>query len=60
LTEEKFVIDFRSEAAAEDAADEQRWDEAFARSQDVLARLAAKARDDIQAGRVERLGVDEL
>ncbi len=34
--------------------DERRWQETFARSQDQLARLAAKVREDIQAGRVER------
>jgi hypothetical protein len=33
-------------------ADDQAWDDAFARSQDQLARLAAKAREDIAAGRV--------
>jgi hypothetical protein len=44
----------------EDLADEQRWDETFARSQDRLARLAAKVRDDIRAGRVRDAGVDEL
>jgi hypothetical protein len=44
----------------EELADEQRWDETFARSQDRLARLAAKVRDDIRAGRVRDGGVDEL
>jgi hypothetical protein len=36
----------------DELADEQRWDAAFANSQDTLARLAAKARADVQAGRV--------
>jgi hypothetical protein len=36
-------------------ADDRAWDEAFARSQDQLAQLAAKARADIAAGRVRRL-----
>ena len=40
----------------EELADEQRWAEAFARSQDQLARLAAKVRDDIRAGRVHDAG----
>ena len=40
--------------------DERRWDEAFARSQDQLARLAARVREDISAGRVRRVGMDEL
>ncbi len=36
-------------------ADDRLWDEAFGRSQDQLARLAQKAREDIAAGRVRRL-----
>jgi hypothetical protein len=36
----------------EQIADDRAWDEAFTRSQDQLARLAAKAREDITAGRV--------
>ena len=36
----------------EQIADDHAWDEAFARSQDQLARLAAKVREDIAAGRV--------
>jgi hypothetical protein len=44
----------------EELADEHRWDEAFARSQDQLARLAAKVREEIRAGRVRNAGVDEL
>jgi hypothetical protein len=44
----------------EELADERRWDDAFARSQDKLTRLAAKVRDDVQAGRVRAAGTDEL
>jgi hypothetical protein len=44
----------------EELADEQRWAESFARSHDKLAALAAKAREDILAGRVHRVGIDEL
>ena len=44
----------------EELADERRWDEAFARSQEPLARLAAKVREDIRAGRVRGVGMDEL
>ncbi|MBI5761365.1 MAG: hypothetical protein HZA46_22890 [Planctomycetales bacterium] len=40
----------------EELADEVRWDQAFARSQDQLAKLAAKVRDDIQAGCVRDVG----
>ena len=44
----------------EEIADERRWDEAFARSQEQLARLADRVREDIRAGRVRDIGVDEL
>jgi hypothetical protein len=44
----------------EEIVDERRWDEAFARSQEQLGRLANRVRDDIRAGRVRDLGVDEL
>ena len=44
----------------EEIADEQRWDEAFAHSQDQLVRLAEKARQEIQGGRVRNVGVDDL
>ena len=44
----------------DELADDQRWDEAFNRSQDQLARLADKARADIAAGRVVNKGFDEL
>lgn len=44
----------------EEIADERRWDEAFARSQPQLARLAEKVRADIRAGRVKDVGMDEL
>ncbi len=36
----------------EEIADERLWDETFARSQEQLARLAEKVREDIRAGRV--------
>lgn len=44
----------------EELADERRWDKAFAKSQDQLARLAARAREEIRAGRVRDAGIDEL
>lgn len=37
----------------DELADEQRWNEAFARSQDQLARLAAQTRANIRAGRLK-------
>lgn len=44
----------------DDMDDERRWEEAFARSRDKLGRLAAKVREDIRAGRVKNVGIDEL
>lgn len=44
----------------EEIADEERWSSAFATSQDALARLAEKARQDRRAGKVQPLGFDEL
>jgi len=44
----------------DELADEQRWNETFARSQETLARMAARARDDVRAGRVQNVGIDEL
>jgi hypothetical protein len=44
----------------EELADERRWDEAFARSQEPLTRLAAKVREDVRAGRVRQARMDEL
>lgn len=41
----------------DELADDKRWDAAFAKSQDQLAEMAAKARAEIQAGRVRS---DEL
>jgi hypothetical protein len=44
----------------EELADERRWQERFSHSQDQLARLAAKVREDIRAGRVKSGGFDQL
>jgi hypothetical protein len=44
----------------DELADERRWHESFARSQDQLARLAAKVREDIRSGRVQSGGFDQL
>jgi hypothetical protein len=40
--------------------DEERWSAAFAASQEQLSKLARKVRRDIRAGRVRRMGIDEL
>ncbi|HSS75703.1 MAG TPA: hypothetical protein VLV54_03070 [Thermoanaerobaculia bacterium] len=39
---------------------DQRWDDAFARSQDALSQLADEALAEHRAGRTKRLNVDEL
>jgi len=44
----------------EELRDEQRWNAAFAASQDKLAKLAAEVREDVRAGRVKKMGFDEL
>jgi hypothetical protein len=44
----------------DELADERRWDQAFARSQEQLGRLADRVRQDIRAGRVRNTGIDEL
>ncbi len=44
----------------EEIEDERRWDEAFSRSQDKLARMADRVREDIRAGRVRDIGMDDL
>lgn len=44
----------------EDAADEARWDESFAKSQDLLARMADEALRDYEEGRTDELDPDTL
>ena len=44
----------------EELDDERRWDAAFAESQDQLAQLGLKVRSDIKAGRIKKMGIDEL
>jgi hypothetical protein len=39
---------------------ERRWDELFAKSQDVLAKLAEEARQEYRAGLTESLDQDKL
>ncbi len=60
LTEDRFVIDFRQLSEVDEQADERCWEEAFARTKEPLAQLAAKVREDIKAGHVQRVGWDEL
>jgi hypothetical protein len=44
----------------EELASEKQWDEAFAQSPDVLARLAEEALADHRAGRTQLLDPDHL
>jgi hypothetical protein len=44
----------------DEISDERQWDEAFARSQDQLAKLAEKVRADIRSGRTRDIGIDDL
>jgi len=44
----------------DELADDRQWDEAFARSQEQLGHLADRVRQDIRAGRVRNVGIDEL
>lgn len=44
----------------EELEDERLWEKAFAESQDKLAQLAGKVRADIKAGRIKKMGIDEL
>jgi hypothetical protein len=44
----------------EELDDETQWEMAFAQSQDKLAKLAEKTRQDIKKGRVKKMGFDEL
>ncbi|MBD2310648.1 hypothetical protein H6G20_03015 [Desertifilum sp. FACHB-1129] len=40
--------------------DEQRWDEAFSRSPDTLAKLAASAMAEYHSGKTQELDLDTL
>lgn len=44
----------------EELEDAHLWDKAFSESQDQLAQLAQKVRTDIKAGRIRKMGIDEL
>ena len=44
----------------EELEDAQLWDKAFSESEDKLAQLAQKVRADIKAGRIRKMGIDEL
>jgi hypothetical protein len=44
----------------EELEEEQRWDDSFARSPDLLAALAAEAMDEYQAGKTQELDPETL
>lgn len=44
----------------EEIEDERRWDDAFSRSPDILARLAASAMAEYHAGETEELNPETL
>jgi len=54
--------DLRSIAAKilEELEDEEKWDTAFAQSQDRLAKLASEAMEEYHAGETEALDPDKL
>ncbi len=44
----------------EELEDDQRWDESFARSPDLLAKLAAEAMAECHAGKTQELNPETL
>ena len=44
----------------EELEDAQLWDKAFSESENKLSQLAQKVRTDIKAGRIKKMGIDEL
>ena len=52
--------DFIATVILETLEAERRWDKSFAESQDLLAKLAEEARAEIKAGRVKKMGINEL
>jgi hypothetical protein len=64
LTEVQKLPESQQDAIAslilQEIADERLWDESYAKSQNQLAAMAQKARNDIAAGRVVNGGFDQL
>lgn len=52
--------DFIASVILEELEDDLGWDHAFKESQPQLAKLAEKVRGDIKAGKVKKMGFDEL
>jgi hypothetical protein len=55
---EQLIITIEAVTPEIQTADDALWDEKFARTPDVLARLAAEARAEIDAGTVEEFDPD--
>jgi len=64
VAEARKLTDAQQDALAalilEEIEDDRRWDEALARSPGKLAALAAKAQEQVKAGRCKTAGFDEL
>ncbi len=52
--------DFIASVILEELEDDLKWDQAFKETQPQLAKLAEKVRRDIKAGKVKKMGFDEL
>jgi hypothetical protein len=52
--------DFIASVIFEELEDDLKWDQAFKETQPQLAKLAEKVRGDIKAGKVKKMGFDEL
>jgi len=52
--------DFIASVILEELEDDLEWDKAFKESQPQLTKLAEKVRGDIKAGKVKKMGFDEL
>ncbi len=56
----KFQQDEIAATILEELEDEARWDSAFSKSPDLLAKLAAKALAENEAGKTKELDLDSL
>ena len=56
----KFQQDEIAATILEELEDEARWDSAFSKSPDLLAKLAAKALAEDEAGKTKELDLDSL
>ena len=52
--------DYHARRVLDEIESERRWDELFAKSQDVLEMLAREAQEDYEAGRTDELIPEKL